>query len=192
MPIEIEIKLRCDDHDTLRERIGVVGGTFIKKVLETNTFFDAADAHLLAADCGLRLRINQRLDQPGQSVIITYKGPKLPGPIKRREEIELTVDDPAAAESLLQRLGFTPALCFEKRRETWKLDNCLIELDELPIIGRFVEIEGPDESAVRAVQSKLTLTGELISTGYSTLLARATEATSRTKITFNQTTENNT
>ena len=48
---------------------------------------------------------------------------------------------------------------YQKRRESWRLDDCRIELDEPPHIGLFVEIEGPDPSAISAVADRLGLAG---------------------------------
>jgi len=46
---------------------------------------------------------------------------------------------------------------FEKRRHRWRLEDCLVEIDSLPELGDFVEIEGPSESRVYDVRSQLVL-----------------------------------
>jgi len=92
-----------------------------------------------------------------QTVTLTFKGPRDPGPLKSREEIELEVADASAMLQLLERLGYRTILSYQKNRESWTLDDCRIELDEPPHIGLFVEIEGPDESAIRHVQRRLDL-----------------------------------
>ena len=62
-------------------------------------------------------------------------------------------------------------LSFEKRRETLELDGCKVELDELPHLGSFVEIEGPDEEAVLRVREKLGLADRpIVKTSYIALL----------------------
>ena len=61
---------------------------------------------------------------------------------------------------MLAALGFVEVLCFEKRRETWRLSDCLIELDELPYLGCFVEIEASRAEEVQRMQELLEL-GEL-------------------------------
>ena len=46
-----------------------------------------------------------------------------------------------------------------------------VELDELPRLGRFVEVEGPDEATVMRVRADLGLAGlPLIKAGYIALL----------------------
>jgi adenylate cyclase class IV len=61
-----------------------------------------------------------------------------------------------SAVELLDRLGYTRMLTFEKRRETWSLEeDCSIELDTLPQIGSFVEIECKSEADVLRIREKL-------------------------------------
>jgi adenylate cyclase class 2 len=93
------------------------------------------------------------------------------GPLKSREEIEVEVSDPDAAASLVERLGYLRTLSFEKRRESWELEGCKVELDELPHLGKFVEIEGPDEASVMRVRERLGLASRpIVKSGYISLL----------------------
>jgi adenylate cyclase, class 2 len=146
-----------DDHEPVRRKLRELGAARVSDVLELNRFFDARDDALRTSGRGLRLRTNSNLDSKQVIHIITYKGPRQPGPLKRREEIEVAVDDPDAATALLESLGFALALTFEKRRETWKLDECKIELDELPHLGRYLEIEGPADIEVMQMRQRLAL-----------------------------------
>ena len=45
----------------------------------------------------------------------------------------------------------------EKRRRLWRLGGCEVALDELPTLGSFVEIEGPDDERITDVQARLKL-----------------------------------
>lgn len=157
MAIEIEAKMRVSDLSAVRARVEGCGGSRLASVFEVNTFFDTPTRALLAADQGLRLRTARRLPDGAPSFVITFKGPRLHGALKSREETELQVADGAAAAALLQCLGFQSVLSFEKRRESWRVDACQVELDELPLLGVFVEIEGPDEPAVMRVRERLGL-----------------------------------
>ena len=40
------------------------------------------------------------------------------------------------------------------------LDTCRVELDEVPLLGTFVEIEGPTEAAIEAALERLGLAGQ--------------------------------
>lgn len=157
MAVEIEIKLKVDGSAPVRETLKALGAERLGEVLETNVFLDTPDRTLLSADCGLRIRCNRSLAGKKEKLVITYKGPRDEGPVKRREEIEVVVDSMDPAITLLDRLGFKETLCFEKRRESWRLGDCTVELDEMPRMGAFVEIEGPTEAAVTAAQEQLGL-----------------------------------
>ena len=62
-------------------------------------------------------------------------------------------------------------LSFEKRRESWKLDGCSVELDEVPYLGVYVEIEGPSEADVLRVREKIKLAEvPIIRTSYIAML----------------------
>ncbi len=158
MPLEIEIKLKVDDLAPVRERLKQLGAKRVGEALETNVFFDTADRALLGSDCGLRLRLSRDSASGNEKLRITYKGPRAEGPVKSREEIEVGVDSMDTAVELLERLGYMRMLTFEKRRETWMLEkSCSVELDTLPHIGSFVEIECKSEADVLRIREKLGL-----------------------------------
>ena len=171
MPVEIEAKMSVDSFDPIRARLREVGARPTGSHFEVNTFFDSEDRSLLAGGEGLRLRLH-RDDATGEERhIITWKGPPHPGPLKSREELELEVDGADAAVRLLEKLGYLRSLSFEKRRESWEFEGCKIELDEVPHLGRFVEVEGPDERTVLSVREHLNLSDRPIVKGsYITLL----------------------
>jgi len=171
MSLEIEAKMKVNDLDAVRRRLDAVGAVRTGQYLENNTFFDTDDRSLLAADKGLRLRINRNLDGQDEQYILTFKGPRLHGSLKTRQEQEMVVTDPESAGAFLQRLGFSQVLRFEKKRESWMLGGCRVELDEMPHLGFYVEIEGPTEQAVLEVRAKLELAGRaLVRASYIGLL----------------------
>jgi adenylate cyclase class 2 len=157
MPLEIEIKMKVEHLAPVRDRLRAEGATHVGEVTETNVFFDTPDRALLGSDCGLRLRHNRDCHSHQEELVVTYKGPRGEGPVKKREEIEFGVDKAEAMEEILARLGYARQLAFEKRRETWTLDECTIELDSLPELGSFVEIEAPSESEVMRLRERLGL-----------------------------------
>jgi len=159
MPLEIEAKFRVESHDAVRERLRVLSASFLERVVERNQIFDRPDGWLESRGRGLRVR--WATNELGQELpaVLTVKGPRQPGAFKSREEIELAVGDAAQAALVLERLGYVPILTYEKRRESWRLGPCRVELDEPPRVGRFVEIEGPSEEAVARTQRDLGLEG---------------------------------
>ena len=155
--MEIEAKLKVDSHAAVRKRLASAGGKCVGRVMEENHIFDRPDRSMLAADCGVRVRLCR--DDAGTivSTSVTYKGPRRAGRYKSRPEIQFQVDDGAAAMAFLNALGFVEAVSFEKRRESWVLGDCRVELDDVPHLGSYVEIEGPSEAAVAAAQHTIGL-----------------------------------
>ncbi len=157
MPLEIEIKLRVDSHEAIRTRLAQAGAHRVGFTLETNIFFDRPDRSLRAANSGLRIRLEKHDGGAPLTALMTFKGPPQASPLHPREAFDIAVDPPEQAISLVEVLGFHRTLAYEKRRESWTLGGCKVELDELPYLGTFMEIEGPSEEAVIAVQARLGL-----------------------------------
>ncbi|MDB5291835.1 MAG: adenylate cyclase [Phycisphaerales bacterium] len=171
MAVEIEAKMAVEDLAQVRARLVECGAQRLGHFFEVNTFYDTDDRTLLAGDRGLRLRLNRNMQSGEEDHIITYKGPRQPGALKSREEVELGVEGSAEAMKLLESLGYHKMLSFEKRRESWLLDGCKVELDEVPYLGTYVEVEGPDEASVMKVRQTLNLSNRPpIKTGYVALL----------------------
>jgi adenylate cyclase, class 2 len=171
MAVEIEAKMKVPSLEVVRAKLEAAKAERVGDFFETNIFFDTEDRSLLAADQGLRLRINRNLELRDESYLFTFKGPRQHGKLKSREEIELDVANPRDAERFLNALGYVKVLAFEKRRHSWKMNGCSVELDELPHLGVYVEIEGPDENAIMKVRESLGLAKTpIIKTSYIAML----------------------
>lgn len=158
---EIELKFRLKDPDALRARLVKQNATHTASVLECNVILDTPDHDLLRQDCGLRIRAAQPAGGAGAAhATLTYKGPRAVGDLKQRAEFETEIADAATAIAMLQQLGYHPVVLFEKRRETWRLGSCEITLDELPRLGWYLEIEGPDGDSINNARDTLELSDE--------------------------------
>lgn len=148
---ELEVKLFLKNLSAVEARLKSLGASQVQARLhEHNLRFDTPDAALTRNKCVLRLRQDA-------GAYITYKGPALPGQeVAIRQEIEFAVSDYSAARKVLESIGFSISVIYEKYRTTYELDNVKITLDEMPF-GDFVEIEGPDASAIHAMTQKLGL-----------------------------------
>jgi adenylate cyclase class 2 len=137
---EIEIKLAVADAASARQLLRRVGFRISRpRVFEANTVFDTADLTLRNHGRLLRLRL------AGRDATLTYKGTPLPGPHKRREEIECRVQEAEVMAVLLSRIGFTPMFRYEKYRTEFRepgTSGCEVVVDETPI-GVYLELEGP-------------------------------------------------
>ncbi|HEV8367363.1 MAG TPA: class IV adenylate cyclase, partial [Pyrinomonadaceae bacterium] len=152
MPIEIEKKYRLTESQPslMIARLTELCGNAAATEFEVNTIY--SNEVLQGENAILRLR------RIGDRAILTFKK-RFPSssPIKRQLEEETEVSDPDSTERILVRLGFTPSLVYEKRRQTWKHCDTEIAIDELPF-GWFMEIEG-EESAIERVEAELAIDG---------------------------------
>jgi adenylate cyclase class 2 len=155
--MEIEAKLKIQSLDALRAKLEARTAQRIGRVLEINYILDHADGSLARRGAALRVRGVTAIDGSQPAALLTFKGPILVGRFKTREEIEVALGNADDTVRILESAGFCVVLQFEKRRESWRLNDCRVELDELPILGAFVEIEGPTESAIDVALSALDL-----------------------------------
>jgi adenylate cyclase class 2 len=155
MPTEIEAKLKVESLEEVERRLADCGASFMRESVQTDRYLDTAGRDLTKGDKALRLR-RDRIDGRDR-IVLAYKGPKEEDDYKKRVEIELDIEDAGAAEALLSELGYHTALAFNKRRRLWKVHACEVALDELPLLGTFVEVEGPDSAAISRVQAMLGL-----------------------------------
>ena len=155
MCIEIEAKLKVDSFEQIKTRLEELGAEFIEEQVQEDNYFDNAESGLRAADSCLRLRLQKAGNR--EKAFLTYKGCREKGQFKRRKEIELEIQDSESIAKLLAAIGYRKVLVFEKNRQLWRLDKCDVALDQLPQLGSFVEIEGPDESEIADVKQKLGL-----------------------------------
>jgi len=155
MCTEIEAKLKVDSLQEIKSRLAELGAEFLEEQLQTDYFFDEADKPLIKADKCLRLRRQQTGD--GVKFLLTYKGARKKSRFKKKEEIEIELRDVASTESILSALGWKRVLVFGKKRQLWRLGECEVALDELPSLGTFVEIEGPNDRKIAEVQKNLGL-----------------------------------
>lgn len=177
MAVELECKVRVVSHEAVREKLRAAGAQYLGRVVEENRLFDDHDGRLITAGSGLRVRATRVLDGRDAAATLTYKGPPAPSAFKRREEVEVQISDPKAVTHILHALGFRERIIFEKRRESWLLPPCRVELDELPKFGSFVEVEGPDEDAIRLALATLGATdGEHVAESYAAIAAGSARA----------------
>jgi adenylate cyclase class 2 len=157
MACETEAKFKVDRHEEVRAKLVELGAQRCGRVLESNYIFDRSDGSLLKEDKGLRVRCCHCTENTPPPATLTYKGPRQKSELKHREEIQTAISDPAATRNMLKALGFVEVIHFEKWRETWRLNDSLVELDELPHLGCYVEIEGPSVDKINQTRQAVGL-----------------------------------
>ena len=164
---EIEVKLPVPDLSAVRNRLSSgVARLHASWHDETNDLYDDAERKLSGSGRTVRLR------RAGGRAVLTYKGAsRFESGARVREEREVEVSDAAEAGAILAGLGLRKSFRYEKRREEWDADGCIVSLDVTPI-GTFVEIEG-DPAAIRRLVAALGLdASEAIPYSYPELYSR--------------------
>lgn len=144
MAEELERKYLDVKADDLRPRLEALGATLLYAPhFESNTLYDSPDGSLTAKRELLRLRTREWADH--KESLLTFKIP-LPdvlvgsGPVKRREETELAVEDAEGMARIFGYLGYFPRAVYEKVRESWTFEGAHIDMDTLPFM-HCVEVE---------------------------------------------------
>ncbi|MHC5142471.1 MAG: class IV adenylate cyclase [Planctomycetota bacterium] len=171
MSYEIEAKIKVDALGPIADKLEELGAMFLHDVQQSDTYFMDAAGRLRENDCALRVR--RQIIDGESSALITFKGPRANGKFKNRTEHEIGVANAEIGVKIFESLGYHKKITVEKKRIMWLLDDCEICLDELPHLGCFVEVEGPDEDVISGVLEKLNLQNEPhISKGYAAMMSR--------------------
>ncbi len=156
---EVEQKFHINDGAAVRTRLAELGATEQPAEVHSDTYYNHPCRDFAETKEAFRVRrLNGR-------PMITYKGPKLPGEVKARRELEWPLDpgddDGSKTESLLQLLSFRPVATVKKTRHPFTLPESLtaacVVLDEVEKLGFFAEIEilADSEQAIEAAKNKV-------------------------------------
>ena len=158
MAFEVEQKYPVADVEELRGRLNDLGWIETRRESHRDAYLNHPCKDFRQTGEALRIR---RIDDAGY---VTYKGPKLSGDIKAREELEwcLGQDDPdgGRTESLLIQLGFRPVATVTKVRTVFEhRDNrqTIVVMDRVDSLGCFAEIESvvANRTAVEAGRKRV-------------------------------------
>jgi len=155
---EIEAKIKVPTLKPFETKLNELGGEFLRAIRQVDTYFMDTHKLLHKNDCGLRIR--QQVTDEQTTSLVTFKGARKLGKFKSRPEFETGIDNVEMMENIFESLGYYKRLVVEKDRSMWLLDGCEVCLDELPGLGSFVEVEGPDETRISDVLAKLNLQNE--------------------------------
>ncbi|MHC4558197.1 MAG: class IV adenylate cyclase [Planctomycetota bacterium] len=172
MCTEIEAKLKVDSLPEIECKLAELSAEFLAEQRQTDYHLDDANGTLTKTDRCLRLR--RQIVGESEIYLLTYKGAKETSNFKKRQEIEIEIKDANSAQKLLSSLGYKEVLVIEKKRRLWQIGGCEVALDELPLLGCYVEIEGPDDEKIADVQKSLGLTNlPHIAKSYALLMKEA-------------------
>ena len=178
--LEIELKLKVESLEPIARKLAQLGAEFDGDFIQTDAYYDDSEDSLVNSDRCLRIRKHK--NHLGEAIELTYKGARENHRFKSRREIGLKVEKAEELAAVFKHLGYKERLAFEKKRSLWDFAGCKIALDELPLLGKFVEIEGPDDVMIEDVQKQLGL-GNLshIPQSYAHLMEEAIKKTGTKK-----------
>ena len=201
MPNEIEAKIKVSEREArlVMGRVNDWQSGYGKAELQVNRYFDTKGDKLSKKGQSLRIRSTTEINSlpyPSQPKIeITHKGPIKKGKFKTCDETELHLPQCEVDHliAILAALGFKETFCYQKKRYTYyhvSLDTaemCDVCIDEIPHLGWYVEVEGPNEKAIEHVLEEIGLLGRKnIKDGYPKLIKAflATSKQPQTKVEF--------
>jgi len=144
MSTEIEVKILEIDPLSLIAKIESFGGKCLGDWLIYTTIYDFPDRKLLSKGGYVRIR------NEGPVWHCTYKSKITQDSAKKMLELDMQVNDPEIADQILKALGLQEVLFFEKRRRHYVSGPIIFDIDQLPGIPPFLEIEAPSQEEVEA------------------------------------------
>ena len=145
--LEREVKLRFESAEAARAAVIATGATPVHgRRLQEDCLLDTAVEDLHKRRSALRVRMD------GGRSLLTFKGPVQPALVKVREELETIVGDGHLLLHILEELGFHVWFRYQKYREEFAMDDCIVTVDETPV-GVFVEIEGGERGIAHVAEA---------------------------------------
>lgn len=148
MQTEVEVKFWAD-HDKVRAALLAAGAVKEQPMrLMRRAIVDSPDGALDKDHAWVRVR------DEGNKVTLTYKR-DVEKSFGTAQEIETTVGSFDTTIAFLEAIGLEVRSRQESKRETWRLGDVEVVLDEWPWLNEFIEIEAATQQAVKDVASQL-------------------------------------
>lgn len=153
MQQEIEVKFLDVIHDEARKRLKTAGAVCEQPMRRMRrAIMDYPDKRMqTGSQTGWGW---VRVRDEGDKVTCTYKHIANDGN-DTTHEIEFTVSSYDKTVQLFEAIGLMKHAEQETKRETWKLGEVEVVLDEWPWLPPYIEIEGPTEESIRAAAEQL-------------------------------------
>jgi adenylate cyclase class 2 len=157
--MEIEVKAPLSDLEGVKNKVMELGGRDFGCSFQVDEYYAHPSRDFAITDEALRLRTENDL------TVITYKGPKLDGETKTREEFEVSIANRATMASILDRLGFKAVIKISKERCVYGLKGITVCFDSVVGLGDFIELEADSEdvehgkSAIFSLMSEIGVSG---------------------------------
>ena len=128
-----ELKAYCPDFAPIRRLLETDGASFVEIKAQVDHYYHLPDASAGAGKARLKLRIEK-----GRGELIYYRERQESG--ARTSEFQTwDTEDPRLGEILEAALGTRATI--RKRRELWRKDNVIFNLDVVEGVGQILEVE---------------------------------------------------
>jgi predicted adenylyl cyclase CyaB len=128
MPVNIEIKARINDFDSLQHKAEQLSDIPCRVIPQLDTFFNCPNG---------RIKLRELGPQIGQ--IVFYQRADVSGP-KHSEYLIFETDDPTGLKTILSQ-AFGVRGVVSKVRHLYMVGQTRIHLDEVDGLGQFIELE---------------------------------------------------
>ena len=141
MNIEVEIKVKVDNIEEIKEKVSKIG-KLVKAIKQIDDYYIPVHRDFFANKPQpiehLRIRTN-----PDKSVFEYTRtiNIKADGDYDYAEEYETEISSPEELKKILEFLDFKKFVTVEKNREYWMCGGIEVALDEIKGLGTFVEAE---------------------------------------------------
>ena len=126
---ELETRIIKIDVASIRKLLISLGAEKVKEENQINDLYDFEDGKLLSQKGYARIRTVDDLLHNKQIIFMTTKKMLSQRKFKEMEENEVIVDNKTAAEGIYKSLGLILKQSIQKFRESYKLEDALIEID---------------------------------------------------------------
>jgi predicted adenylyl cyclase CyaB len=169
--LEVELKAVVADLAATRKRIEKGGARLTYEGRLVDRRYDMESRELADRDEVLRLR---RYESGGSAkTYLDWKGrTETQGPYKIREEISTLVDDFAATELILDKVGFIVTMEIDREIAQYEIGSAMIRFETYPRMDVLVEVEGTPEAIEQAIEALGMARGEFTSERLPTFVSR--------------------
>jgi len=160
---EIEVKLLDINLSEIRKKLKDTNAILVKKEFQTNYMFDYSDKKLFNKGGYIRIRHCENFIQKEENpkkALVTLKELVSKDKFKISKETEFNVDNFEETKSFFKALGLNLFRTDEKFRESYKLDNGLIEIDTWAGLPTYLEVEAKTEDDVNTLLKQIGFTLE--------------------------------
>jgi predicted adenylyl cyclase CyaB len=168
---EVELKAVVDDLAARREKLENAGAILEYEGMLLDRRYDLNSADLSSRDEVLRVRTY--VSAGSVKSYLDWKGPtEVRDVYKTREEISTRVDDPAALEAILSRLGFVAGMAIDREIAQYKVHGATVRFETYPRMDVLVEVEGEPDAIEKAIDTLGIARGQFTSERLASFVQR--------------------